>query len=131
MNLRCRGYLVEKTLNVKQAIPDQDLSDRELVQRIKSYRVDKTRGWGLFVKARNLRPGIDAKEFYKIFDSVNPDPHHTIVSVKFEPTHISKDTPGLSIMVTSRTPHLVRHIMSYGGTGGTPVREFDRQWRAI
>lgn len=130
MNLRRREYLVEsKKLSVKTVIPDSELGDTELIQRIKSYGVDRSKGWSLFVTARSLRPGIDAKDFYQIFDSVGPNAHTKQTTVDFDPTH--KDENGTEIMVISRSPTVVKYVLGYGGIGSSPSSHFDQAYKPV
>jgi hypothetical protein len=120
-----------KDLRVKTRIPDSELSDKQLAERIKSYKVDKSKAWSLFIAARGLRPGIDAKEFYALFDSATADPWTREITVKFEPTHRSKKDDSLTVMVTEYTPTVVRFIMSHGGTGSEPAGMFDSNWEPV
>jgi hypothetical protein len=115
-----------------QPIPAHQLSDHELVQRIKSQTSDRSRGWGEFVKARSLSPAIDAKTFYDLFDSAYPDPHLSDTeTVDFVPTHVSRDNPELMVMVTGHGGGVVRYALSYGGTGSDPESLFPERWRPI
>lgn len=122
----------EKKLVIHTPIPDFELSNIELVQRIKSYGKNKGSSYGLFVKARALKPDIDAKEFNNIWDSVSPNSHTRQKEVDFKPTHVSsvRDSD-LKIMVVFRGPEIISYILSYGGTGSEPVASFDSQWRLI
>jgi len=130
--LRAMGdLLAEKTLTIRTAVPDVDLDTDALVQRVKSYGKDARDSYGLFVKARGLRPEIGNKEFLAIFDRVSPDPHVTSRTVEFDPTHKSKADAKLTIMVTQRTPDVVKYILGYGGTGSDPAALFDKTWKAV
>lgn len=131
MSLRRRGYLMEEKLTVRSMVPDSDLSDRELAQRIKTYTQDNRVAFGLYVKARALKPNMSAKDFYELFDSVGPNAHVQQRTVEFKPTHQSKSNKDLRIMVVSRTPSQVRYILSYGGEGGDPAGLFDNMWKPI
>jgi len=122
----------EGSVTIRTPVPDVDLATDELVQRIKSYGKDPQDSYGLFVKARGLLPEIDFKEFREIWDRVSPDPYVTSKTVDFVPTHRAKSgTSPAEIMVTQRTPGVVKYILSYGGTGSDPAMMFDDNWKAI
>jgi len=63
-------------------------SDAELASYYKSRGYDKYYAWDEYIKARLLRPNIDAKEFYKLYEAVSPgfSPYEE-VEVDFTPTH--------------------------------------------
>jgi len=54
-----------KTKNRLEAKPS------ELAADYRSRGMDRQRAWSEFVKDKGLKPGIDAKEFYRIYDSAS------------------------------------------------------------
>jgi hypothetical protein len=44
--------------------------------------------WDMFVKERGLKPEMNAKEFYALFDNVPASPIDKQVECEFEPTHM-------------------------------------------
>ena len=120
-----------KNLQVRTVIPDFNLNTEELVQRIKSYGKDAQSSYSTFAGARMLRPEISMKEFAEIWDRVSPNAYVTSKTVNFVPTHISKKTKGVEIMVTQRTPGVVKYVLSYGGDGSEPAGMFDGNWKPI
>lgn len=125
--------LISENLTIRTPIPDFELSDTELVARIKSYGQERQASYSLYVKARMLLPTISAKEFNEIWDSVSPNPYMKVEEVDFTPTHKYKDPKmeGVTIMVTQTTPTAVKFILSYGGTGGSPIGLFEDTYEEL
>lgn len=117
--LASRG--IPTTVRVRRRIPSNDLSDIQLIQRIKSMypREDKQTLYGRFVQERNLSPGIDAREFYEIYDVVGSDPHIEDRNVDFKPTHKDKNT-GALVMVWLDENGIYHLVTDYGSTGSCP-----------
>lgn len=120
-----------KTVVVNISKPDAELSDYELIERIKSYGKDAQSSFGLFVRARGLKPGMDMKDFKKIWDSVVANPHKKAKKVKFRATHKSKHVEGMEIMVVTRTPTMINWVANYGGTGGDLSSMFDDMYQEL
>lgn len=129
--LKVAKLLTSGKVRVRTQTPDVELDDVELIQRVKSYGKDAQSSYGLFVRARGLRPKINMKKFREIWDSVSPNKHEKVETVDFKPTHKSKDVEGLTIMVTQVEPNIVRFISSYGGTGSSPAGLFKSQYKKI
>ena len=117
--LAARG--IPTTVRVRRQIPSHELSDVRLVQRIKAMYPgkDKQSLYGRFVQERNLKPGIDAKEFYEIYDMVGSDLHIEDRNVDFKPTHKDKNT-GALVMVWLDENGIYHLVTDYGGTGTCP-----------
>lgn len=106
----------KKKVTVKEQIPSSELSTEQLVQRIKSRTNDRQGAYGLFVKERNLKPEIDAKEFFDIWDRVTQNPYIETTEVDFIPTHTYK---GMDVMMTDLGTRY-EFIAQNGMTGGEP-----------
>lgn len=106
---------------LKKLIPSMDLDKYELTQRIKAKypNQDKQSLYGRYVSERDLKPDIDAKEFYQIFDSVGPNMHVKMEEVDFSPTHIYKVT-GLKVMIFLDDNGNFKFVDERGGTGSWP-----------
>jgi hypothetical protein len=106
---------------LKKLIPSMDLDKYELTQRIKAKypNQDKQSLYGRYVSERSLKPDIDAKEFYQIFDSVGPNMHVKMEEVDFSPTHIYKAT-GLKVMIFNDDIGCFKFVDERGGTGSWP-----------
>ena len=117
--LAARG--IPTTVRVRRHIPSPELSDVQLVQRIKAMhpREDKQSLYSRFVQERSLSPGIDAKEFYEIYDMVGSDPHIEDREMEFKPTHRDKSTGNL-VMVWLDDKGIYRLVTDYGSTGSCP-----------
>ena len=125
-----KGEIVQ----IKSKIPDSQLTENELVERIKSYGQAKQKSYGLYVKARNLKPVLDAKDFYELWDHVGANPHEEIRDIKFKATHKSKDGY-TTIMVTERLPGVTKFIVRYKNgsvvEGSAPSGTFDQYYEDI
>ena len=76
----------KKVIEGSRLIPVNELSQENLVRRLKAqYGSDVD--YGRYAQAMNLKPDIDAKQFYKIRDSVSPNMMMRKTSVEFAPTH--------------------------------------------
>jgi len=53
--------------------------EKEAVQfckKVKAQGMEREMAWSQWVKFKGLVPGMDAKEFYEIFDTTFPDTDH-------------------------------------------------------
>lgn len=82
----------KKEVTVSTRIPSSELTTEELVQRVKSMSNDQQSAYGLFVKERDLKPEIDAKEFNRIWNSVSANPYVKKENREFKPTHLDTVT---------------------------------------
>ena len=123
--------LQERKMNIKSMIPDHELDDYELAQRIKVYEKDPRNAYGLYVRMRVLKQSLSSKEFQGIFNSVSPNEHSRVKTVDFVPTHRDKHNKDIKIMVVTRTPAVVKYVLSYGGTGSSPAGLFDQQYAPV
>jgi len=105
-----------KKVKINSPIPSNELSTEQLVQRIKSRTNDRQGAYGLFVKERNLRPEINAGEFFDIWDRVTPNPYIETKEVDFVPTHTLF---GMNVMVTD-LGNRIEFVGENGMTGGEP-----------
>lgn len=128
--LAARG--IPTTVKVRCQIPSQELSDVQLIQRIKAMypREDKQSLYGRFVRERDLKPGIDAKEFYKIYDMVGSNPYIEDREMKFEPTHRDKNTGSL-VMVWLDDKGIYRLVTDYGSAGSCPPFLFEDTYEEL
>ena len=62
----------------------------ELACDFKFQGMDKYRAWSEFVKVRNLKPEINASEFYSIYEDAEPLPLQQVVEIDFKPTHYDR-----------------------------------------
>lgn len=117
--LAARG--IPTTVRVRRQIPSPELSDVHLVQRIKAMYPSEDRNalYTRFVQERNLKPGIDAKEFYEIYDMVGSNLHVEDREVEFKATHRDKNT-GTLVMVWLDDEGIYRLVTDYGSTGSCP-----------
>jgi len=114
----------ELFVDVVIRIPDEELSDRELMARMKSEgHVDPQIAYGIFAYRKRFNPGIDAFEFNKIFNQVDPNPHTTRKTVPFYPTH--RDILLDKLCCVKREEGNIRIVWEFGMTGGQPAHLFD------
>lgn len=128
--LAARG--IPTTVRVRRQIPSPELSDIQLVQRIKARYPGEDKGslYGRFVQERGLRPGIDAKEFYEIYDTVGSDPHVEDRDMDFKPTHRDRNT-GALVMVWLDDKGIYRLVTDYGSTGTCPPFLFEDAYEEL
>jgi hypothetical protein len=94
-------------------------TDGEIIADIKLKTLDQYKAWGLFVVAKQLNPGMDAKDFYKIFQTVTPK------SLRGE-VDISKKTFWGILKTSKKEPPMLiaRHekgfVTDFGMTGNYP-----------
>lgn len=60
----------------------------ELAAEYKYRGFERHYAWDMFVKERGLRPEMNSKEFYALFDSVSASPIDKPCAVDFEATHM-------------------------------------------
>lgn len=63
-------------------------SPQTLASDYKWRRLDRHLAWDQFVIDRNLKPEMNAKEFYTMFDDAYAVPFYEVADVSFQPTHI-------------------------------------------
>lgn len=112
--------LESKKITKQIRIPDPELTNKELIERIKAENQGKKTNelYGLFVKARDLQPDIDAKKFNDIFNSVSPNMHIKEETLNFDATHY--DNKKEMYVQNIQEEGYVRHIWEDGSTGSTP-----------
>jgi hypothetical protein len=97
-------------------------SAADLAADYRARGIERQASYGQFVKDRNLRPEISAREFYAIFDAVTPSlfVEHQIVG-DTTPTHILTYTDGRTrdIQLVEANGSFVRWI-SDNGSGSDP-----------
>lgn len=72
---------------IKRAANRYAASAQALTADYKAQGLDRQASWSQFVKDRGLKPEIDAKAFYAIFDNAAPIPLIEVSQVNFQPTH--------------------------------------------
>jgi single-strand DNA-binding protein len=111
---------MEGKVTICARVSDAELSNRELAERIKAEHpgVEPVLAWNHFVKARCLRPGIDLRDFVRLYESCVPDQHVRTREQVFTPTHKDSIT-GLSVMAVQEGP-LWRLAFEDGHIGTEP-----------
>jgi hypothetical protein len=91
----------------------------DLAAEYKYRGLDRYLAWDTFVHNRGLKPEMNAKEFYAIFDSASPCPIDERVTVDFEATHMDTllDVP-CQITDDDRGVHYI--VWSHGVSGTNP-----------
>ena len=110
-------------VTIQTRIPSWELSTEQLVQRIKTLSNDPQSAYGLFVKERNLKPEINAKQFMQIWESVSANPHVRNLTTSFQPTHIDTLT-GKQVQITD-DGNVYKLVWENGLTGSEPKTLFD------
>lgn len=91
----------------------------DLAAEYKYRGFERHYAWDMFVKERGLKPEMNAKEFYAIFDSVSPCPIDRRAIVEFDATHMDTllDVP-CQITDDERGVHHI--VWSHGVSGSNP-----------
>ena len=88
----------------------------------KSRGLDRHQAWDAFLIDRSLKPEIDAKQFYKIYDFSESLRLEDIKVVSFNPTHL--DTLNVNkpclVQITKQDNGVFRLIWEDGSTGTNP-----------
>jgi hypothetical protein len=100
-------------------------SARDLAADYKSRGIERTMAWNEFIKDRGLKPEMDAKEFYALYDRVSASPlGRDSETVDFKPTHTYLPT-GKRVMVTKDESGINRLVFEDGGSGSEPPGALD------
>jgi hypothetical protein len=70
INARNQKVDPAKPSNPGKVTDRRKVNAADLAAEYKSRGIDRQRAWSQFVIDRGLNPGIDAKEFYRIYDSL-------------------------------------------------------------
>ena len=102
------GKPAEKATETKKPMPEErekppriketnrlTLPVEKLAADYKARGMDKYRAWDQFIIDRALKPEIDAREFYQIFEEVSPNLIRDGFTGEIVPTHIIKHVGGL------------------------------------
>lgn len=107
------------------------MDDFELIGRIKAkvksgIIKDKQSSWSEFVRLKNLNPGMDAKDYFKIYDEAMPI-FPSEEQPEFHATHIDPMT-GIEYEVKENDGKVVKGLMKYPNgtviTFGSPIQFF-------
>jgi SWI/SNF-related matrix-associated actin-dependent regulator 1 of chromatin subfamily A len=115
---------------VRSVIPDSQLSDKELIQRIKSYGKDRHFSYAVFNRSRDLKSKLSLQEFYDIWDRVEAKPFSDTREIRFNPTHIDVNN-GKPVMVSQRTPSTIDYVDSMGKFNRVNTFDFDVSHKAL
>lgn len=116
---------------VRQRVADKELTTMQLAQRIKADfpRLGGRDAYVQFVRARALKPEIDAKTFIRLFEQALPDVGMRETVVAFAPTHYDTLT-GLSVAASvGNTAGVVYLLFEDGVMGSDPAQFFAEQVR--
>ena len=76
------------TVTVRTSGNRTTASAEALASDYKWRQLERHLAWDQFVIDRNLKPEMNAKEFYTLFDSAYPVPFYEVADVSFRPTHV-------------------------------------------
>jgi hypothetical protein len=99
---------------VEEKIPENELNDQQLIERLKATIADRYQAWDEYIKARDLKPRIDAKEFYRRFYDARPIIHTNKEEIDFIPDFMSIATEGVYFMCTEIKGNEVTGFMYFG-----------------
>lgn len=132
--LREKGLIKDSTpthvTHVTGTAHRSEMNIADLAADYKARGMDHTTAWGEFVKDRNLKPEISAKQFYAIYDSVSASrigPKTT--TVEFKPTHF--DTVTEQKVMISRKGGGFHLVWERGMVGGEPGETLPARYQPI
>ena len=91
-----------------------------LASHFKYQGLPRHLAWDAFVKARALKPEIDAKDFYAIYDDAPAAPLNGQTEVDFHPTHIDALKNGMRCQITEDDQGVFKIVWEDGSTGSHP-----------
>ncbi|MBO8161344.1 MAG: hypothetical protein H0Z24_06870 [Thermosipho sp. (in: Bacteria)] len=117
---------IQKNNNVKIVTRDRLTANvGDLIADYKARGFNKYKAWDMYIKDKQLKPEIDAKEFYKLYETVAPKlfkDNEVIIKGEIQPTHILKEKNSnirRKIQILEEGDNYIRWIDEYGITGGT------------
>lgn len=120
------GYTLKKEAadNPVKTNSRENMSAADMAADYKARGMDKYRAWDQFIIDKQLKPGMNAKDFYSIYESVTPKLFKDIeIKGEIKPTHILKekgiDTPK-EVQILENTDDYVKWVTKNGMTGSTP-----------
>lgn len=97
-------------------------SASDLAADYKYHGLNKYEAWDRFIRDRGLKPEMNAKEFYAIFESVMPCQIDREVEIEFTPTHI--DTLlGVYCQIVDDEEGVHNIVWAHGVTGTCPPND--------
>lgn len=120
-----------QTVQTRTLIPASELSDVEIAQRIKAQfpNQDRQSAYSRYVQALDLKPRIDASNFFKLYDSVGPNWHYRTENVAFRPTHI--DTATGTPVAAIKENGYYKILWQNGRTGSEPGEMLPERYRPV
>jgi hypothetical protein len=118
--------MTEQFVTIVKRKPDNQLSDRELIQRLQAEGyIDPQMCYGIFAYRRNFNPGIDAPQFNEIFLGTSPNPHETREAIPFFATHLDRELDRkCNILIEDGIAAI---IWEFGMTSTTPLHLLDME----
>lgn len=113
-------------VTVVRPIERINASPEDLAADYKARGMSSQRAWSEYVRDRALNPGMDAKDFYRIYNAVAPAHlRGETVTIDFAATHVidfQDGTPTVPVMVTypEGPDGIARFVSANGATGGNP-----------
>lgn len=95
-------------------------TDAELASHIKAMGMGRQVAWGQFVKFRDLRPRINAKEFYALYDRVPAISLDIVHEKEVEMTHFDTLLQACVHIHLDEESGVYKMIWEHGMTGGSP-----------
>lgn len=108
------------TVTIRGQVNRYTASHADLAADYKARGMERHRAWDQLIADRGLRPGIDAKAFYALFDSVTACALvGKVETVGFEATH--RDTMfGIDVAIRVDAQGVYRMVWANGMTGSQP-----------
>lgn len=108
--------MTTKKITIQNPINRQTTPIADLAADYKANNLTSHQAWDQFIIDRILKPEIDAKEFYKVFNIVTPCKLNYTTEIDFTPTHTHKET-GILAQITIDQNSNSSFITENGQTG--------------
>jgi hypothetical protein len=106
---------------IKQQVNRLTASAYSLAADYKFQRLDRHYAWDRFIIERNLRPEMDAKVFYQLFDAAHPCELVSYGEHDFQPTHLDTIVdPAVPVQIEQRKDRIFYMVWANGMTGSNP-----------
>jgi hypothetical protein len=91
----------------------------DLIADYKYHGIGKQVAWGKFVTDRLLRPEMNAKEFYALYEATAPARFECFSEMAITPTH-HDNVLGIDCQITKRDDGVFMIVWADGHTGSNP-----------
>jgi hypothetical protein len=115
-----RKEKMKKIVVLRGTVNWKAASDIEIAAHLKADGNDKYSAWNNYIRLRDLKPRINAKDFYKIFEGVAPASIYPRYEEQIEMTHFDNLKNCCVQIKKNEDTGVFKMIWDDGSTGGYP-----------